>query len=324
MNSLNGITDQPTIDTWVVKSKRSDCKIEKIPYDKDLIDATGEPLSLVFKVSDKLQYQVTCPKEFLMTASSYFSQMLNGGWKETRKSSIEVDLLGLDVEFSKKHFELLSDYINCGEINDISQWSLAELKALYSISNFLAMEETSNRVTGQIISKLGREFSWHECLCFGIKHQSSVIIGTAFPYIIGDYLTKIEIPPSMQYLSNKLSLIQKGISICGVDKVTKLCIENYFPKGIDENPNDLNKAHDCVGEFYYPLKYPFPKEVYQLFPHVSKLVLRRYDEFSRSINEVKVNIEKDENGDIFFVRRPEDCPVVRKVQHDGNGNYRTY
>ncbi|MBS0634881.1 MAG: hypothetical protein JSR37_05415 [Verrucomicrobia bacterium] len=203
---------QTRLDGWVTRKMRSrlECEVVEIPFDKHRIELAGDPMYLVFKVTDRLKYQITTSKEFLVTASDFLSQMVAEKWFGNELEPIELAVPNQDVVYSKEHFVLLSDYINTG-LSTEKEWTLADFKTLYELSNWLNIKSIRKRAEKGIVAKVDRDSELAvECLSFGVSRSSSHIIGPALKQLVSDYERSIQQPPSKQYLSNTLLLIKQG------------------------------------------------------------------------------------------------------------------
>lgn len=196
------------------------CRVEEIPYNKDVLKAVGSPITLLFKVSETLSYKVTCPKECLLTASDYFKTMFQDGqqkWEEGGKSLFEIDLCALECNMTKKHFELISEYITIGDgSQDLYnvKWNLEDSKAFYTLTNFLQMTEFTKAVEKDIIGHVSE--NWRECLTFGIWNGSSAIVKEGLECLMDDFRRSIQRynpVPTKQYLMNELLLMEKSVTL---------------------------------------------------------------------------------------------------------------
>ena len=201
-------------------SEPSACTVERIPFDKDLLKAVGNPITLLFQVSATLKYEICCPKEFLITASEYFKTIFHKGeheWKEGQKELFEIDLCALECAMTRKHFELISEYINTGDASQSikeAEWNLEDSKAFYTLTNFLQMTEFSKVAEKDIVCQVHK--SWRECLSFGIWNGSTAIVKEAVDYLMQDFRNSIERynpVPTKQYLINELSLMEKSVAL---------------------------------------------------------------------------------------------------------------
>lgn len=249
---------QTRLDGWIKVEKRQkqEHEVVQIPFNKDLIDAIGEPVSVLFWVSDHLKYQVTCPKEFLKTASTYFSPILEGNWFR-EDSPKEFDLRNHDVVYSKEHFKFLSDYINIITPSSDQELTLADFKAYYTLSSLLQIKEIREVAEEKIVHLVKRDHTlWSECLSFGMRHTCSSIVKAALEICVREYEKFGVQSAAKQYLLNNLSLIKKGAShVKNSAKANRLVevAQKVFDEYVTKKNED--KAHKIYRSFEYGCKY---------------------------------------------------------------------
>lgn len=261
-------------------------KVSRIGFNSSIIDAAGEPVVMSFQVSGNLQYRVTCPKEYITSSSKYVRDLLNQRKKEEQNSQVDINLQELGVHFGEKHFYCLSSYINEGRMdaNWGWNWKVRDRVELCVISNLLGLDELTACAVKEIVCD-GNFFDYKDeqldVFCFGIKHSIPLLLNATLPFILGDYLTNAQKPPTQKYLRNRLALIKKSVAIAKIENIVKLVTQGYTPEFIRE------------GKKIYSI---FPKELGAIFPKASEIEIILQGYYPRRC--YLADIKEYENGEM--------------------------